>query len=222
MSRPGDLPTHGLKAYLILVHGLLALALWKSDFLSRVSRRISGSPAQEITAHYRQMVRYHTRTDATIPDGAVVFIGDSLIEGICLDSVICHSANYGIGGDTTIGVLARIGEYHSLKRASAVVLAVGINDMRFRDNSSILVNYARILAAIPDNLPVICCAVLPVDESAFRGPSAVSGSRVRGLNTQLEALCTTQPRFHFFAVGESRRRNGQSFDSIPPWRRHAS
>lgn len=187
---------------MILIHGLLGLALWKSDFLSRISRKIRGSPAQEITDHYRQMICYHARVDPTIPDGAVVFIGDSLIEGICLDSVVCPSVNYGIGRDTTLGVLGRIEQYQSLKRASAVVLAVGINDLQFRDNDSILTNYARILAAIPEHLPVVCCGASPIDPSAYNGPSAVTGSRTRNLNSKLRGLCATEPRFHFVAVGD--------------------
>lgn len=189
-------------AYLILLHALLGLTLWKSDFLARVTRKLSGRPpVREITDHYRTMVRYHARMDETVPDGSVLFIGDSLIEGLCPDAVICPSVNYGIGNDTTVGVIRRLGEYHSLARASAVVLAIGGNDMKFRDNQHIVQNYRRILQMLPSTVPIVCSAVLPVNEARYSGPAGISNARILDINASLRTLCSEDKHRLFVDVG---------------------
>ena len=107
--------------------------------------------------------------DGNVPDRSVVFIGDSLTQGLCSDAIACPSVNYGVGNDTTVGVLARLPEYQSLRCASAIVLAVGVNDIMFRDNQHIVQNYRRILASLPQSVPIVCSAVLPVNEPIY-GP----------------------------------------------------
>ncbi len=154
----------------------------------------------EITDHYRTMVRYQRRMDGNVPDRAVVFIGDSLTQGLCTDAVACPSVNYGIGSDTTVGVLGRLGEYGSLKRASAVVLAIGVNDLLYRDNASIVGNYRRILTALPPELPVVCSALLPIHEPIY-GPSVVTNDRIRALNSALKGLCADEARWTFVDAG---------------------
>ncbi len=68
------------------------------------------------------------------PDKSVVFVGDSLTQSLYVDAVARPSVNYGIGGDTTVGVLGRLPEYRSILCASAVVMAIGVVYMKFRDN----------------------------------------------------------------------------------------
>lgn len=177
---------------------LICLALFLG---SEVCGQTVIAPARpEITDHYRTMLRYQRRMDGNVPDRAVIFIGDSLTQGLSTDAVACPSVNYGIGSDTTVGVLGRLGEYGSLKRASAVVLAIGVNDLLFRDNAGIVENYRRILASLPPDLPVVCSALLPIHEPIY-GPSAVTNARIRELNTALKALCSNQPRCEFSDAG---------------------
>ena len=190
-------------AYVVLVHGLLALVLWKSDFLVRVEQKLGAPPpVHEITDHYRRMLRYHVRMDGNVPDNTVVFIGDSLTQSLCADAVACPSVNYGIGSDTTVGVLGRLPEYRSLHRASAVVLAIGANDMKFRDNQQIVQNYRRILQILPQAVPLVCSAVLPVNE-AMMAPGNVTNARIRDLNASLKTLCSEDSRCVFVDVGSS-------------------
>ena len=164
------------------------------------------SPAAtgEITEHYERMLRYHQRMDGNVPDHAVVFIGDSLTQGLCVDAVATPSVNYGIGSDTSVGVLRRLPKYRSLERASIVVIAIGINDMTYRDNEAILENYSQILEALPRSAHVIVSAVLPVDETRMGTGNQRKGTndRVRSLNVALAALCQKQPdRCLFVDVG---------------------
>jgi lysophospholipase L1-like esterase len=207
---PGLLPDAGLSlrlivrratfiAYLLLVHGLLALMLWKSDFVSRVQRRLG--PAREITDQYNQMLAYQANMDGNVPDKSVVFIGDSLTQALCTDGVTCPSVNYGIAGDTTVGVLARLPKYQCIRRASAVVLAIGVNDMKFRDNQQIIQNYTRILNALPQGMPVVCSAVLPIDEGIYAPRSVVKNARIAEFNGLLKTLCSRRSQCIFVDAG---------------------
>ena len=193
-----------MRLYIILVHVILALVVVKSDFLARVGKRLGLTQASgpEITDYFRSILVTHERMDATVPEGAVVFIGDSHTQGLCVDTVTTPSVNFGIGGDTTVGVLNRLGKYHCLERASVVVLAVGINDMRWRDNTEIVENYNRILKALPPKLPVVVNALFPVDAPTVEnGNPQITNARIHDLNQALRGLCAAHPRCVFADAG---------------------
>jgi lysophospholipase L1-like esterase len=157
--------------------------------------RAAESPPNEITEHYTRMLRYHQRMDGHVPDQSVVFLGDSLTQGLCTDAVAQPSVNYGIGSDTTVGVLGRLTAYsNSLGRASAVVLAIGVNDLLFRDNREIAENYRRILERLPAGTPVVCSALLPINELTYARGTPVSNARIVDLNGLLRDLCANFPR----------------------------
>lgn len=190
-----------LIAYLVFVHVCLGLVLWKSDFLLRLERKLGGTQRTEVTSSlYASMLQFHSRMDENVPDKAVVFIGDSLVQGLYTNAVASPSVNYGIGGDTTIGVLGRLPAYGSLLRASTVILAIGFNDLKFRDNGEIIQNYRRILQSLPPTLPVVCSGVLPVVETN-PPPGSITNERVREINVALEALCAEHKRCVFVDIG---------------------
>lgn len=142
----------------------------------------------DITEHYRRMIVYHKYMDGNVPDGAVLFIGDSITQGLCVVAVHDKAVNYGIGSDTTLGVLERLPAYRSMERAAAVVIAIGVNDLSRRDNNAILENYKKIMAAVPPDIPLLFSAVLPLDDR--NKPDAEKrNERICELNQGLKALC---------------------------------
>ena len=175
--------------YVILLHVALAGVLWKSDFLDRVGRRLGASPSKpEFTDYYNRIVRYHARSVDAVPDGAVILIGDSITQGLAVAAVHPLSVNYGIGSDTTRGVLQRLPTYMpALKRAKCIVLAIGINDGRYRSAEEAINNYAQILDALPQNRPVVVSAILPVDNAA-RGELAERKDWIDDFNSGLKHL----------------------------------
>jgi len=179
-----------LIGYVIFIHLLLLIVLVKSDFITRVGNRFGffRHVEPEITQHFERMAQYHERMDANVPDGAAIFIGDSITQGLCVSAVASPSVNYGIGSDTTIGVLKRLPKYRSLDRARVCVMAIGVYDLQRRGNEEILKNYSSILQAIPKHLPLVFSAVLPVDER-IRYDLAGKNSRIKELNSGLRALC---------------------------------
>lgn len=199
-------------AYLIGVHLLLAVVLLKNDFVPHVLYKLgiqhrASTPGwnSEITEHFDRMLRYHRRMDGNVPDGAVVFIGDSITQGLCVSAVASPSVNYGIGSDTTVGVLQRLPVYKSIARASGVVLAIGVNDMKYRLNGDILRNYSAIIERIPDAVPVIISAVLPLNDDArqstVQNSQGPTKTRIFELNSALQRLTRVHGLLRFVDVG---------------------
>ena len=150
--------------YLLMLHILVALMLAKSDFIEKVGYKLGVSTAPELSSYYDRITTSHFRMDGNVPDGATIFIGDSITQGLAASAIAKLSVNYGIGGDTTLGVLNRVRKYESLTRANAIVLAIGVNDLGRRSYEQIIANYKDILDSLPKNVPVVVCAILPVDE----------------------------------------------------------
>ena len=89
-------------AYVVCIHLLLVFVLLKSDFIQRIENKLGIMRTQsEITGHFHRMLRYHSRIDGNVPNSSVLFIGDSITQGLCVSAVSSPSVNYGIGSDTS-------------------------------------------------------------------------------------------------------------------------
>lgn len=78
------------------------------------------------------------------------FLGDSITQSLNVNSVTDRGVNYGIGGDTSLGLLNRLEYYNSLKKADKILVAIGINDFIFnRTSKEIIGNYAKIFELLP-------------------------------------------------------------------------
>ncbi|HDP35802.1 MAG TPA: hypothetical protein ENN29_11915, partial [Candidatus Hydrogenedentes bacterium] len=150
----------------------------------------------ELTEHFRRMTTYHGRMDGNVPEGAVLFIGDSITQGLCVAAVSARGVNYGIGSDTTAGVLERLPLYRSMERAAAVVLAIGVNDLRRRDDEAILENFAAIISYCAKRAPLVVSAVLPLDEQV-KTVDENRNERIAALNEKIAALCERNERCIF-------------------------
>ena len=179
--------TKAVYCYLIAIHLLLGFALWKSNFVYATARYFGVVAFEEKSPRYRSTVQKQSRRADQVPAGATLIIGDSLVESMCVSTVSNRAVNFGIGGDTTLGVLRRLNVYQTaINRADFIVFAIGINDFHFRDAEAISKNMLRILEQLPDK-KVIVSAVLPVDESVPR--RAALNSKIRLLNEKLNLLC---------------------------------
>ena len=178
-------------AYMVLLHGMLGFMLWESFTLRETYKKEylrTLSQAVENELHYRRMLMYHKRAVGTVPDDALILIGDSYVQGICVTAIAPNSINFGIGADTTSGVLKRLPVYtHALKRAQAIVLLVGANDFKSSNIQSALNNYRQILKELPKNCTTIVSSVLPVDEAA-RQKLVGRNQQIAAFNRGLEQI----------------------------------
>ncbi len=186
--------------YLVMVHVFLGLIIVKTDIVSRIQAKLGFEVLNdELTPHYHMMLAFHRRVDQNVPDNSVIFIGDSLIEGLAVSAVSPESINFGIGLDTTVGVIRRLPFYKSISRAKAVVIAIGINDLKRRDTEEILKNYEKIIGLIPSTIPILFSAVLPVDELVSKNMGF--NERILKLNKGLSKICVKNPRLYLLDIG---------------------
>jgi len=169
--------------YIICIHIILVAVLIKPDFISQVNRQLGAQPP-EITKHFRSMVAFHSRIDKNLPPKSILFIGDSHIQGLAVSAISPNAVNYGIGKDTTVGVMQRLHYYKSIPASKSVVLAIGFNDLKRRENENILQNIEKILDYFPAKIDIILCAIHPVGENKH----AAYNERIKDLNKSLKKI----------------------------------
>lgn len=128
--------------------------------------------------------------------GALVFLGDSITQGwnTGLGSLFLgqKTANRGIGGDTTRGVLIRIGDVLALN-PKGVVLLIGTNDLEEKATPEVIAaNLKLILTAFREHnpkMPVILCSVFP-SSASMRRPV----EQIKKINQLCFALIKDEPQ----------------------------
>ncbi|ODG97801.1 G-D-S-L family lipolytic protein [Nostoc sp. KVJ20] len=116
-----------------------------------------------------------------------ILIGDSLSMWFPREKLPAGKLwlNQGISGDTSSGVLKRLGAF-SATRPNVIYIMAGINDLRKGDSDeTILRNYRRIVRRLRQTHPqsqIIVQSILPT-----RLPK-LSNSRIRNINTQLTLI----------------------------------
>jgi lysophospholipase L1-like esterase len=108
-------------------------------------------------------------------NGAVVFLGDSITQGwttLGRDFPDFKTANRGIGGDTTRGILYRLDANVLSLKPKAVVLLIGTNDIgNGADPRDVADNINQIVKEMKKRypkMPIIVCEVMPSSEKKQR------------------------------------------------------
>jgi lysophospholipase L1-like esterase len=106
--------------------------------------------------HYTERVLLFNEAYAEPMNGGIAFVGDSITEGGDWPTLFpgSTSRNYGIGGDTTVGLNNRL-EQVVAARPAKIFLLIATNDLGddSRDIAQILVNYERLVDRIRRELP---------------------------------------------------------------------
>lgn len=119
--------------------------------------------SSEVPAWYGDMHGFYRRQDAQLTSSHIVFLGDSHLQGLAVDEISSEAVNFGIGGDTTSALLARLPDYHAVQSAKAIVLIIGTNDLTRRDDEKIVANLKLLLTKLPA-VPILLSTILPVDD----------------------------------------------------------
>lgn len=181
--------------WLVSIHAFAFLAMWDTDLPYRIDRKLSLGLLNppEIGRFYDNMLGSHLQLDGSVEAGSVIFLGDSLTQGLNVAAVTDRAINYGIGMDTSLGLLQRIPQYKSLTKASTVVIAIGINDLIRvkRSPYNILKNYQQILnivTSVNTEAAIVLQAVFPVDE---RVGLVGTNEKIIEINSRLQSLAKT-------------------------------
>lgn len=150
--------------YLITLHVVLISIIFKPSFAYKIAIKLKLEPQNELVTHFMaSMNAMHNRVDKNTPPQAVIFIGDSLIQGLSVSSIHPVAVNFGIGHDTVSGVTKRSSKYNSLKKASVILISVGINDLRYNSVSVVIARYKAMLQELNWVPNIFIHEVLPID-----------------------------------------------------------
>jgi lysophospholipase L1-like esterase len=151
----------------------------------------SAEPGDILTRDfYSTAFNAHLNLEKFIPKGSVFFIGDSLINNLSVDKIHPKAVNFGVSGDTSVGILRRTIQYKSVQDAQAVVIEAGVNDLGFgrRFDRAIVNNYKKMMESLPANVPVFLIGVFPVDETVSREWAGYN-ARIESINAQITGVC---------------------------------
>lgn len=162
-----------LIVYLLALHVLLAFAIARPGTV----RQWLGKP----DPFNGRMERYLAAKDATAPDGAAIFLGDSITQSLAVAAVSPNAVNLGFGSQTTADLTRRVRGYRSLERASVIYLLIGANDLRHREP-----DYDALLRELPADVPLVWSGVMP---SANFDPTTN--------NARIRALCAARPKCRY-------------------------
>jgi hypothetical protein len=124
------------------------------------------------TLYIGLLQQYHRVADPQQPDGAVIFLGDSLTQGLAVAAVSPRAVNYGVAGATSADVLRAVPQLGSLKRARVVAVMVGTNDVGKQQTAGIEDRLRAISAAIP--VPLVWTEIPPHAEGDVSSVNAAA------------------------------------------------
>ena len=192
---------YAIYTYLIILHLFVAVVFIKTDTGDRIWRKLGFEiETPELKQHYFRMLAFQSRIDKNLPEGRILFFGDSITQGLAVSAISDKATNYGIGTDTSFGLLSRLPYYESINTASAIVIAIGVNDLKRRPLTEIIGNYKKILKFIPETTPVIASAVMPLDLDDYQLNSG--NELVIELNQKIEILCQNLKNCSYINTGK--------------------
>lgn len=187
--------------YFTFIHLFLLVVLLKSDFIDKAMYKINIKNPPEITSHFKNMVTYHRYMNKSTPNGSVVLIGDSITQGLNTAAINLKAVNFGIGSDTTVGVIERLPYYsESIESAKYIILAVGVNDLKRRSNSEIVANYEKIINQLPNDKEIIISSILPVGIEKEKIHDLQWNNRITAVNSGLKLLSQKHKNVRYLDV----------------------
>lgn len=157
--------------------------MWKS-FLAPLTGRASDTAARNA-----QFLRdLHLQMDAMVPEGSVVFLGDSLTYGLVTAALVPHCVKFATGGQRSDELLEEMRGLRCLSRASCVVITTGTNDILQGRAQGLGERYEQMLELVPG--PVILCSVPPIQRPGF-------DQQARATSVVARAVCEDSRRCTF-------------------------
>ncbi len=187
-----------LITYLVCLH-LLLLSFLMERQLSDFFHNNVVEKDTELTDYFHTMVAFQQRIDKNLAPKSALFIGDSLTQGLAVSRITSNAVNYGIGNDTTVGVIDRLPLYQSIESSKFIVLAIGVNDFKYRSIEQIIANFDVILLMLSSARQIIISAILPVDENAQH---YIKNNEIKRLNTSLAELSLNFPNADYFDISD--------------------
>ncbi|MGZ5617125.1 MAG: GDSL-type esterase/lipase family protein [Usitatibacter sp.] len=185
-------------AYLIVLHLLVAVLIWKTDIYYRVSQRLGFPAGGNLSLDkrtYRSAITTLDRIDAMMQSSPVVLFGDSRTQDIPPDLAPKDALNLGIGGLAISSLAKSIKRYPSLGKASTIVLAIGVIDecIGGTDATETARRLTDLVGELPPDVRVVWSSVLPVDPTAQGASCRAAPEAIKAINRVIASLCAARP-----------------------------
>lgn len=169
--------------YAVFIHAVLAALFFKTDALHRF--RVIAGLSEPAAPQIKLMQKlFHERRDPSVPDGAEIFLGDSITFGYATANAANRSVNYGIGQQTASQLIDSLPGYKSLMGARRIYLMIGVNDI-INGTSAELPEKIRVIASLlPKSVPVIWSGLMPTDQH---------GALIQQINPEIRSVCAAMP-----------------------------
>jgi len=184
--------------YVFALHAIIGVLVWKTDIVYRARTRYVPLPADvfEIDQRsYRAAHNYFQRIDEMMRKSPVLFLGDSLMQGLPSIPSAPHAVNLGLGGMSTLDLANSLNRYPSLNKVSAIVVSIGVNDLcieRLTDDV-LAERMEKMSRALPSGVRIVWSSILPVDPTAPHAICAIGPDAIKRANTKIRELCSTVP-----------------------------
>jgi lysophospholipase L1-like esterase len=183
-----------LAVYLLGLHAFAIVAIFRTDIIARAGARLGihfGNEFSLDSRAFRSAYSLQQRIDQAMRKSPVIFLGDSITEGLPPLQDLPRSLNLGFGGSTTLSTAAMIGGYRHFDQVAVVVLNVGANDLCDEHASSqeFERRLRRLSAALPARIRIVWSSILPVDPNSPRAVCAVQPNTIRQANSIIAGVC---------------------------------
>jgi lysophospholipase L1-like esterase len=155
----------------------------------------------------------HQQMDASVPDGATIFLGDSITMALATAAVSSHSVNYGIAWQRSDQLIKSMDIYQSIMRASKVFVMIGTNDLLQGREAGIQSRYQAILAKIPANVDVVMSSIPPMGTFVANGKK-IDDKYMREIVTMAKTVCEADKRCRFVNVYETLSEKGNPIEGV--------
>lgn len=206
MQEPNKRPApYILLLYMISLHVLIGTLLLKTNFFYLAGKTlgwVSPEVSSEWTLPLLSLALADAKRDRQVPSGSILLVGDSLIKQVDARQIDDNAFNFGIGGDTTRTLKARLPVLRSAEQASVVVMGIGINDLKYRQATEVLKDYVEVLDTLPNRPSLILLSLLPVNESSrvIQQLPNLRNSEIRSLNSEIKRICDSRAKCQFLDV----------------------
>jgi lysophospholipase L1-like esterase len=149
------------------------------------------APDEKVEYFLKNTKIFQQRQLKDLPETAILFYGDSLVQGLAVNRVNSSLTNFGIGHDHSSNLLSRIREDLRQQQFSKYAVAIGINDIgRGVAVGDLYNNILEILELLSFADTIYLHTSLPVAES--RDTALTINRKVRKINFLLSEL----PKIH--------------------------
>ncbi|MET1254431.1 GDSL-type esterase/lipase family protein [Aliikangiella maris] len=176
--------------YVLLLHFLASFIVLKLGMIGQ-AKHLLGLIDEEITPHYIAMSAFYQRMESNIPPQSILFFGDDFIQRLAVNTINDGALNFGIGTETSRGLLLRIKDNQAIESASLMAIMIGKNDFTYRHEAEIFENIQQIIKHIPAHTPILITGLLPIDRRYFSPEqqtnfATLTNKRIQSLNSQIK------------------------------------